>query len=56
MRVAVEHGLITAEARLNRVVKVDCALERKSRALSESEWETHAKFEALMTVCQIGST
>ena len=55
-RVAAEHGLLTSEARLNRVIKVKCASERKLWALTDSEWDTHAEFEALMTLCQIAST
>ena len=57
-RVASEHGLLTSEARLNRVIKVDCMMQKQppSWMLTQTEWDTHSEFEALMFVCQITST
>ena len=55
-RVAAEHGLLTSETRLNLVIKVDCIATTPSWMLSNTEWDTHAEFEAIMSVCQIAST
>ena len=55
-RVASEHGLLVFEARLNRVIKVDCCSNNFKWALCNTEWDSHAEVEACMFVCQIRST
>ena len=55
-RVESEHGLLVSEARLNRVIKVDCCSNNFKWVLCNTEWDSHAEFEACMFVCQIGST
>ena len=55
-RVAAEHGLLVSEARLNRLIQVDCCSSHWPWALSMIEWKTHSEFEACMFLCQIAST
>ena len=42
-RIASEHGLLTSEARVNMVVKVDCMMHTPKWILTEEEWRTHAE-------------
>ena len=55
-RIASEHGLLTSEARVNMVVKVDCMMHTPKWTLTEEEWRTHAEFEGVLHLTQLAST
>ena len=55
-RVAADHGMLVSQARLNRVIKVDCAANKHSWNLSDEEWNTHSEFESIFKIVSVAST
>ena len=52
-RIAAEHALLMSEARINRVVKVDCEISKHKWTLYDDEWHSHAEFKGILHITQI---
>ena len=55
-RITAEYAFLMSEARINRVVKVDCEISKHEWTLSDDEWHSHAEFEGILHITQIAST
>ena len=55
-RIAAEYAFLMSEARINRVVKVDCEISKHEWTLSDDEWHSQAEFEGILHITQIAST